>query len=233
MTSSNMAWITGLIILISTGGAGFIWTFERHVPSFRQHLPDRIHKLIYSSLIFAVLYSWPIYSIYTDYISPNNRLSWVVWLGLIVAIILPPALGEIVGILWGHIRSCWEFILDKIFNYRQEWRPYIPTGFDYVIRSLVNRRKLRPLVLIRFTDTAGDKPYIVIGHLLHASSTPYPQDIYLNPIYFLGPEKKISHKNIILDKRDEGCLISYKDVIYTRIFLPELQTDFLEIINNP
>ena len=233
MTSSNMAWITGLIILISTGGAGFIWTFERHVPSFRQHLPDRIHKLIYSSLIFAILYSWPIYSIYTDYISPNNRLSLAIWLGLIVAIILPPALGEIVGILWGHIRSGWEFILCKIFNYRQEWRPYIPTGFDYVIRSLVNRRKLFPLVLIRFTDTAGDKPYVAIGHLLHASSTPYPQDIYLNPIYFLGPEKRISHKTIILDKRDEGCLISYKDVVYTRIFLPEFQTDSLEIINSP
>ena len=87
------------------------------------------------------------------------------------------------------------------------------------------RRKLRPLVVIRFTDTAGDKPYLVIGHLLHASSTPYPQDIYLNPIYFLGPEEEISRKNVILDKQDEGCLISYMDVIYTRILLPEPQTD--------
>ena len=116
-------------------------------------------------------------------------------------------------------------MLYKVFKHRQEWRPHIPTGFDYVIRSLVNRRRLRPLVVIRFTDTAGDKPYLVIEHLLHASSTPNPQDIYLNPIYFLGPEEKISHKNVILDKQDEGCLISYKDVIYTRILLPEPQTD--------
>lgn len=228
-----MGWITGLIVLISTGGAGFIWTFERHVPSFRQHLPDRIHKLIYSSLIFAVLYALPIYLVYTYYVSPGNLLPWWIWLGLIIAIILPPILGEIVGIYWDNIRSCWELILYKVFKHKPERRPYIPTGFDYVIRSLVNRRKLRPLVFIRFTDTAGDRPYLAIGHLRHASSTPYPQDIYLNPIYFLGPEKEISRENAILDKQNAGCLISYKDVVYTKIFLFEPQIDSPDTVNNP
>lgn len=227
-----MGWITGLIIiLISTGGAGFIWTFERHVPSFRHHLPDRVHKLVYSSLIFAGLYVWPFYFVYTSYVQTKLHPPPWVWIGVIGAIILPPVLGEIVGIYWDRIKPWWETMLDKLFEYDSERYPSIPTAFDYVVRSLVNGRGVRPLVMVHFTDTTGNTPYLVIGYLCHASTTPYPQDMYINPTYFQGPEEKFEGPGSVLKKQDGGCLINYRNVTYTRILLP-VQIDF-QAVDDP
>ena len=217
-----MGWIIGLLtIVVSTGGAGFLWAFERHVPSFRQHLPDRVHKLIYTSLIFAVVYAGPTYFVYVDYIQYADRIPEGVWIVLFVAIIIPPLLGELVGIYWNRIRSGWEFVLSQLFNYDPEQRPYIPTAFDYVVR----RRGVRHLVMIRYTDLATHTSHIIIGYLRHASATPYPQDMYLHPIYFHRPVDEFVDQFLVagtdLHKQDVGCLINYRNVIYTKILLPD------------
>lgn len=216
-----MEWTAGLIIiLVSIGGAGFVWTFERHVPSFRHNLPDRVHKLVYSSLIFAGIYAWPTFFVYTNYIRTEAYPPAAVWIGIIGAIILPPILGEIIGVYWDRIKLWWDAVLKRLFQYDSERRPSIPTAFDYVVRSLVNGKGVRPLVMARFTDTTGKTPYIVIGHLCHASATPYPQDMYLNPIYFHGSEGIFPGPGTFLFKQDGGCLIEYRNVTYTRILLP-------------
>lgn len=230
-----MAWVTGLlVILASTGGAGFVWMFERHVPSFRQHLPDRVTKLIYSSLIFAVVFGCPIYYastyVYTYYIKLDKRPPGWVWVGLIVVVVLPPVLGEIIGYYWEKICAIWGsikvFIRRRLFRHEpndefkyepkdEKWRPDIPTAFDYVIRLLIKKRSLRPIVVIHYTNT-GNRRYVAIGHLGHASGTPNPQDIYLSKVYYCGPEKHIK-PGVVLRKQEIGCLINYKDVVYTRV----------------
>ncbi len=219
-----MGWIAGLLVVLApTGGAGFVWMFERHVPSFRQHLPDRVTKLIYSSLIFAVVLGCPIYYAYTYvdtyYLQLNRRLPGWVWIGLMVAVALPPTLGEIIGSYWEKIGNTWESIRRKLFRYRsngERWRPDIPTAFDYVIRLLMKERSLFPIVMIHYTNT-GAVPYVVVGHLGHASGTPNPQDIYLSTVYFYGPEEKFIDPGTTLKIQEGGCLINYKDVTYTRV----------------
>lgn len=216
-----MGWIIGLIIiLVPVGGTGFIWTFERHVPSFRHHLPDRVYKLVYSSLIFATIYAWPAFFVYTTYIQTNLYPPSEVWVGIIVAVILPPLLGEIIGIYWDRIKPWWDSILQKFFQYETERHPSIPTAYDYVVQSLVNGKGARPLAMVHFTDATGHVRYLVVGYLCHASATPYPQDMYLNPTYFLGPENNFPSPGTYLHKQDRGCLIEYRHVTYTRILLP-------------
>lgn len=227
-----MGWITGLlIILASTGGAGFVWMFERHVPSFRQHLPDRVTKLIYSSLIFAVVFGWPIYHastyVYKHYVELNKHPPGWVWIGLIAAVALPPTLGEIIGNYWERISTAWRSMCRKLFRHEsksEKWRPDIPTAFDYVIRLLMKKRSLVPIVAIHYTS-AGDVPYVVIGHLGHASGTPNPQDIYLSTVYYCGPERHFPKPGTTLEMQAIGCLINYKDVVYTRVKFSEEAAD--------
>lgn len=215
-----MGWITGLfVVLISTSGAGFIWAFEKRVPSLRQHLPDRVHKLIYSSLIFAVLYAWPIYFVHTNYIRPEiHPPSWV-WIGLIIGVVIPPTLGGIVGANWAHIKRNID--------------TNVPSVYNYILYSLARQKvnqKLVPLAMIHFIDTSNS-PSIVVGHLRHVSETPYEQDAYLYPIYYYGPEEKVSIPGTILDKQSMGSLIPYARIVSIRVaFIPK--TDKL-IIHNP
>ena len=222
-----MTWTFGLLTLLISAGAGFVWGYERHVRSYTQYMRDRLVRLTFAGAIWLSIYAWPLYLIYAHYLSdPDSKFQqlpgWV-WPCLIGSVALPWVTGEIIG----RIRR------NKLPDSSSI---AIPTGFDYVINSL---REHPSITLIVHLHTN----MVVIGCPERAATTPHMLDIYLNPIFFQGttdqflewmirsgsnPDQlnfEIDELNLEFDRplkrKKDGILIKYEDVTYIYVHFPK------------
>lgn len=76
-----------------------------------------------------------------------------------------------------------------------------------------------PLLWIKLKEDAGQQ-HIVIGRPRHASPTPYPQDVYLEPLYFHGTDEDLeaARANKELNPHSGGILVRFDDILYTRVW---------------
>lgn len=74
------------------------------------------------------------------------------------------------------------------------------------------------------TKESSSQPWVAIGFPFHASITPHIRDIYLEPVYFHGPEDGLDKDKLSsiqsMDANshmDWGLLIHMDDVVFIRV----------------
>lgn len=200
-------------LLVATG-AGFRLGYERHVLSYGRHDPDRLIWLAFAAALFLAVLAWPIYELY-DHIRPlgmgeQRHPPFLGWVSLPVAVALPWMAGDVSG----RIRRRWP--TNRPAPRRRE-RNKRPTGFDFVMQKHPHEKA--PLLWIKLKEDAG-KQHIVIGRPRHASPIPYPQDVYLEPLYFHGTDEELeaARANKGLDPKNGGILVRFDDILFTRVW---------------
>ena len=200
-------------LLVATG-AGFRLGYERHVLSYGRHDPDRLIWLAFAAALFLAVLAWPIYELYDHLRSlgagEQRHPPPLAWMSLPVAVALPWVAGDVSG----RIRQ--RMPANRPASRRRE-RNRRPTGFDFVMQR--HPREIPPLLWIKLKEDAGHQ-YIVIGRPRHASPTPHPQDVYLEPLYFHGTEKELKATRAYkkLNPQGGGILIRSDDVLFTRVW---------------
>ena len=61
---------------------------------------------------------------------------------------------------------------------------------------------------------------VVVGQIWYTSATPHKQDIYLEPVFFLGSYDEWKSHNLVshrLSLLSVGCLIQYENVVWVQI----------------
>lgn len=204
-----MTWTLGLLALLVSTGAGFVWGYERHVRSYTQHLRDRLVRLTFAGAVCLSIYSGPIYLVYRHYSNTSDiqikQLPFWMWPSLVVLVLLPWVSGECVG-----------YLKNKNVNKEKDTKKgksssiTIPTGFDYVMDHVRD-----DTITVMLYVTLKNGPFI-IGCLKRGAVTPHVLDMYLYPIYYQGPmdSKFNAHSDPeeLLDQYDSGVLIRYEDV---------------------
>ena len=200
-------------LLVATG-AGFRLGYERHVLSYGRHDPDRLIWLAFAAALFLAVLAWPIYELY-DHIRPlgmgeQRHPPFLGWVSLPVTVALPWMAGDVSG----RIRRRWP--TNRPAPRRRE-RNKRPTGFDFVMQKHPHEKA--PLLWIKLKEDAG-KQHIVIGRPRHASPIPYPQDVYLEPLYFHGTDEELeaARANKGLDPKNGGILVRFDDILFTRVW---------------
>ena len=192
-----MAWGALLFALLIATGAGFRLGCERHVLNFRKHDPDRLIWLALAASLFLSLVAWPVYA----------------WVSFLVAVALPWLTGNMIGRF--HRRR----LSDQSKSWQRE-REHRPTGFDFVMqRSPSGKGPFLYIELKAVADT--DKKRVVIGRPRHASPTPYPQDVYIEPLYFDGLEQDIDMEKARHQEwtpTGGGVLVRADDILITRVY---------------
>ena len=192
-----MAWGALLFALLIATGAGFRLGCERHVLNFRKHDPDRLIWLALAASLFLSLVAWPVYA----------------WVSFLVAVALPWLTGNMIGRF--HRRR----LSDQSKSWQRE-REHRPTGFDFVMqRSPSGKGPFLYIELKAVADT--DKKRVVIGRPRHASLTPYPQDVYIEPLYFDGLEQDIDMEKARHQEwtpTGGGVLVRADDILITRVY---------------
>lgn len=215
-----MAWGALLFALLVATGAGFRLGYERHVLNFRKHDPDRLIWLALAAAFFLSLVAWPVYELY-DYVRPfptgeHRHPHPIAWVSFPVAVALPLLTGNMVG----RFRLRWFSDQPKSWQREREHRP---TGFDFVMQGSPSGKG--PFLYIELKEVAGEKEAggkrVVIGRPRHASPTPYPQDVYIEPLYFDGLEKDIDMEKARHQEwtpTGGGVLVRADDILITRVY---------------
>lgn len=225
-----MTWIFGLLTILVSTGAGFVWGYERHVRSYTQYMRDRLVRLTFAGAVWLSLYAGPLYLLYIHYFRASDvntlQLPVWIWLCLIVAVALPWTAGEIIGRLKNR--------------HPESASPTIPTGFDYAMRLQTEKSAITLIIHLKNDD-------VVIGCPEHAAVTPHVLDIYLNPTFFQGTKDeyydwmKSKHSGSIPDQLDfelgqmfeadqpltpqkSGILVRYEDVTYISVIISARST---------
>lgn len=203
-------------LLIATG-AGFRLGYERHVLNFRKHDPDRLIWLALAASLFLSLVAWPVYELY-DYVRPfaageHRHPHPIAWVSFPVAVALPWLTGNMIGRF--HRRR----LSDQSKSWQRE-REHRPTGFDFVMQRSPSGKG--PFLYIELKAVADiDKKRVVIGRPRHASPTPYPQDVYIEPLYFDGLEQDIDMEKARHQEwtpTGGGVLVRADDILITRVY---------------
>lgn len=212
-----MAWGALLFALLIATGAGFRLGYERHVLNFRKHDPDRLIWLALAASLFLSLVAWPVYELY-DYVRPftageHRHPHPIAWVSFPVAVALSWLTGNMIGRF--HRRR----LSDQSKSWQRE-REHRPTGFDFVMqRSPSGKGPFLYIELKAVADT--DKKRVVIGRPRHASPTPYPQDVYIEPLYFDGLEQDIDMEKARHQEwtpTGGGVLVRADDILITRVY---------------
>ena len=168
---------------------------------------------VLGNLTFNICLAWPIYELY-DHIrslgaGEQRHPPLLAWVSLPVAVALPWMAGDVSG----RIR---QRLPTNRPAPRQRERNRRPTGFDFVMQRHPHEKA--PLLWIKLKEDTG-QPHIIVGRLRHASPTPYPQDVYLEPLYFHGTDEELeaARDNKGLNPKSEGILVRYDDILYTRV----------------
>ena len=212
-----MTWTFGLLALLASTGAGFVWGYERHVRSYTQHVRDRLVRLTFAGAICLSIYAGPLYLLYNHYFAntdiQSQQLPFWIWPCLIVSVVLPWVAGEIIGRL--------------LSKQSDQVSITIPTGFDYVMNYMPTSQ-----TMILFVHLKSDM--VVVGCPKHAAVTPHVLDIYLHPVFFQGTtielndwinldEVEISQLDLesdrLLEEHNDGILVRYEDVSYIYVKL--------------
>ena len=200
-------------LLVATG-AGFRLGYERHVLSYGRHDPDRLIWLAFAAALFLAVLAWPIYELYDHLRSlgagEQRHPPPSAWVSLPVAVALPWVAGDVSG----RIRQ--RMPANRPASRRRE-RNRRPTSFDFVMQR--HPREVPPLLWIKLKEDAGQQ-HVVIGRPRHASPTPYPQDVYLEPLYFHGTDEDLeaARANKELNPHSGGILVRFDDILYTRVW---------------
>lgn len=209
-----------LLALLVATGAGFKLGYERHVPGFSKHDPDRLVWLAFAAALFMAVFAWPVYEAY-DYMRPlgtdghRHPPLWG-WAGLPVAVVLPWAAGD----LSGRARRRW---LANRPESQRRGRPDSPTGFDYVMSKSLRGQSSATTLWLQLKGDEG-RHYVVVGRLKHASFIPHQQDVYLEPVYFHGTEARFSQLEArrsgeAWEPLEVGVLVRFDDVLAARVLL--------------
>ena len=225
-----MTWTFGLLAILVSTGAGFVWGYERHVRSYTQYTRDRLVRLTFAGAIWLSLYAGPLYLLYVHYFDASDKsrqLPVWIWPCLIVSVVLPWTAGEIIGRLKR--------------KQSEQTSPAVPTGFDYVMRLQTEKSAITLVVHLK-NDT------VVIGCPEHAAVTPHVLDIYLNPTFFQGTKDEYytwmklrrsgSDPNQLelgqlfgadqpLIRQRAGVLVRYEDVTHISVILSAKSTQKL------
>ncbi len=223
-------WTFGLLTILVSTGAGFVWGYERHVRSYTQYMRDRLVRLTFAGAVCLSLYAGPLYWLYTRYFRASDgefqQLPAWIWPCLIVSVMLPWTAGEIIG---------------RLKNKRSESAyPTVPTGFDYAMRLQTETSAITLVIHLKNNN-------VVIGCPEHAAVTPHVLDIYLNPTFFQGTEDE--YHNWMKSKRSgsapsqldfelgylfeadqpltpqkTGILVRYEDVTYISVIISAKST---------
>lgn len=213
-----------LLALLVATGAGFKLGYERHVPGFSKHDPDRLVWLAFAAALFMAVFAWPVYEAY-DYMRPletdehRHPPLWG-WAGLPVAVVLPWAAGD----LSGRARRRW---LANRPEPLPRGRLRSPTSFDYVLNEPLRGQSSATTLCLQLKGDEG-RQYVVVGCLKHASSIPHRKDVYLEPVYFHGTEAQLleaRHRGDEWGTWDEGALVNFDDVLTARVLLEAKKED--------
>lgn len=203
-----------LFALLVATGAGFRLGYERHVLSYGRHDLDRLIWLAFAAALFLAVLAWPIYELY-DYVRPlgtgeQRHPPLLAWMCLPMAVALPWVAGEVSG----RIRCRWPTNRPAP---RRRARRNRPTGFDFVMQR--HPQEKAPLLCIKLKEDVG-RQHIVIGRPRHAAPTPYPQDVYLEPLFFHGTNEELEAAiaNKELEPKSGGILVRFDDILYTRVW---------------
>ena len=211
-----MSWGVIIFVFVVAAGAGFKWRYEKHVTSWDKYDPDRLVRLAFPIAVVLAITAWPLYEAY-DYIrplegNPRHPPNWW-WILLIVVVWVPWLAGELAG-RWRSKRS-------KVSEKSNQIKKEYPTSFDYLMDA--SRQEDPPLLYIQ-TKGTGSQPWVAIGFPFHASITPHIRDIYLEPVYFHGPENRLEKDElrsiISMDVSKQiggGLLIHMDDVVFIRV----------------
>ena len=214
--------MTLLIVLWAfamAAGAGWTWGFERHNPTYNELLPDRRTRLAFPSVIWLGIFLWPIHTVYTKYFSTFTSEDpryppTLVWIACSIA----PAVPWVAGYYYGWLRKQ---------SWAQWWpgklRGTHPTGFDYVMDNItrVSSPEPSPIVMIGFTDNNNTELRVVVGQIWYTSAAPHKQDIYIDPVFFLGSYSEWTlHSSVSnqLSLQGFGCLIQHENVVWVQIY---------------
>ena len=135
--------------------------YERHVPGFSKHDPDRLVWLAFAAALFMAVFAWPVYEEY-DYMRPlgtdghRHPPLWG-WAGLPVAVVLPWAAGD----LSGRARRRW--LANRPESLPRD-RPDSPTGFDYVMSKSLRGQSSATTLWLQLKGDEG-RQYVVVGRL--------------------------------------------------------------------
>lgn len=228
-----MSWGTLLFALLVATGAGYRLAYEKHVRNFKKYDPDRLIWLAYSAVLFIAAFAWPIYEIYDQlhFIEVGKNLSnrqhpsvWV-WIAIPILVTVTWVAGHLCGLMKLH----WQTLQ---FKTRQE-EDKMPTSFDFAMQTTAKRRGKRkgmptevaPLLWIVIKGHEGTI-YYVIGRPRYASppsysSTSYPQDIYVEPLYFHGTEdewKSDSENGSEMTPLGGGTWVRTDNILFIRLW---------------
>lgn len=205
-----------LLALLVATGAGFKLGYERHVPGFGKHDPDRLVWLAFAAALFMAVFAWPVYEAY-DYMRPlgtgehRHPPLWG-WAGLPVAVVLPWAAGD----LSGRARCRW---LANRSESRRRGRLDSPTSFNYVMNEPLRGQSSATTLWLQLKGDEG-RQYVVVGCPQHASSISHPQDIYLEPVYFHGTEAQLleaRERGVTWEPLEVGVLVRFDEVLVARV----------------
>lgn len=218
-----MAWGALLFALLVATGAGYRLAYEKHVRNFRRHDPDRLIWLAYSATLFIAIFAWPIYEIYDqlysvgvgETLSKRQHPSLWVWIAIPILVVGTSAVGHLYGWVWFRY-------LAPQYETKLKEKDEIPTGFDFVMRKPAKGTTtgLAPLLWIVIKGHEG-QTYYVYGRRKHTSSTPYPQDIYIEPLYFHGTEqewKADRKRGSIMRPLGGGTWVRADNILFIRLW---------------
>ena len=220
-----MSWGVIISALVVAAGAGFKWRYEKHITSWDKYDPDRLVRLAFPIAVVLAFTAWPIYEAY-DYMRPLRGESrhppvwW--WFVLIVAVLVPYLAGELAG-RWrsNRLKKLNNPERSEGSNQSEKVKKEYPTSFDYMMDA--SRQGDPPLLYIQ-TKEISDQEWVAIGFQFHASVTPYIRDIYLEPVYFHGPKKRLNKDKLrsIMNPESRkpipgGLLIHTDDVVFIRV----------------
>lgn len=205
-----------LLALLVATGAGFKLGYERHVPGFGKHDPDRLVWLAFAAALFMAVFAWPVYEAY-DYMRPletdehRHPPLWG-WAGLPVAVVLPWAAGDLSG------RARRRRLANRSESLPRG-RPDSPTSFNYVMNEPLSGQSSATTLWLQLKGDEG-RQYVVVGHPKHASFIHHQQDVYLEPVYFHGTEARLleaRRSGEAWKPLEVGVLVRFDNVLAARV----------------
>ena len=179
----------GIVVAAILPGSMYTWGFERQVSAFGVTLADRVLRFIAISVLFHLVLGWGEYWGWRVAFA-GDRFGGgqfaVAWAVVAVLVLVPAALGTLVGGLWATRtnREGWSWARRALGD-REEVLTRVAVGRAPAPRAWDQIFSERPSVYVRVKTVTGDDVGGVFAQNSYAGGYPHGDDLLLEQAYSL------------------------------------------------
>jgi hypothetical protein len=182
-----------LLVIFVLPGSVFVWAYERQNSAFGATLADRSLRFIAVSVFFHLVLAWPEYGVYRAALRDAEFASGqfaLLWLGVVLLVGLPAALGTALGGLYAtrNSRAGWGRVRRFLSAEKEEQALSLLLGRTPAPRAWDHLFSERPNAYLR---VRLDNEKWVAGRFANASYAggfPHASDLFLEESWEIDPD---------------------------------------------